>query len=170
MKNNMEELIPIVGRLAEAYTGLESTSLTYEIQPDFISCGNRCLQDTIEKGLPEFFQWYDVKFKPQDTVIFLEYPVLKDFSGEKGVDRIYEFLKCIRLEQIFLKGLPPETIRKILEKHDSSYKDMIENLCEIILTGILIPVLAKKSLGERLDPSNVRELEMAREGTLSQML
>lgn len=189
MHYEMEELIPIVGRLAEKYTANESTSVTYEkaeqlmgavlyciheadqqgwqegdasgniegasdrhpmtvaekklsakqayeagaacveqktrkalklyheILPEFQSYDNACLYDTFVRGLPEFFQWYDVKFQPQNTILTLDYPVLKDISGLSGIDKVYAFIKCIRLEQQFLKKFPRSYVAEILERH-----------------------------------------------------
>ena len=154
MEYEMEELITIVGRLAEKYNAHESTSMTYEkaeqlmeailyciheteqfgdsfmvsagtmpiqrmyevgalyvekkvkkaldlyneMLPTFVYYGNRCLYDTFIKGMPEFFKWYDMRFEPQNTILTLDYPVMKDISGYTGIDKIYEFIVCIRLE------------------------------------------------------------------------
>lgn len=189
MHYEMEELIPIVGRLAEKYTANESTSVTYEkaeqlmgavlyciheadqqgpqegdasgniegasdrhpmtvaekklsakqayeagaacveqktrkalklyheILPEFQSYDNACLYDTFIRGLPEFFKWYDVKFQPQNTILTLDYPVLKDISGLSGIDKVYAFIKCIRLEQQFLKKFPKSYVEEILEQY-----------------------------------------------------
>lgn len=185
----MQELVPIVAKLAEQYTGFESTSITYEkaeqlmeavlycihemetagknalsagekipaqqayelgrklveqktkaalhlyheILEDFDWYENRCLYDTIAKGMPEFFKWYDTKFAPQDTILTLDYPIRKDLSGCSGVDRIYEYLICIRAEQNFLKKFPREYVIDTLRGYTPSYRDMIENLCEIVV-------------------------------------
>lgn len=145
----MEELVPVTARLVQAYTGMESTSVSYEtaqqlmeavvycirelelsgqvpaagpcpaqkayelgkalveqkvkdaldmyhgILPGFSSYGSCFLEDTVVKGLPEFFRNYDVKFRPQDTILTLDYPVLRDrtsagagaCSGRKAMDR-----------------------------------------------------------------------------------
>lgn len=187
MHYEMEELVPIVGRLAEKYTANESTSVTYEkaeqlmeavlyciheaelwetqenafaegedsfrgrpavsgkklsaeqayktgagcvekktrqalklyheILPEFCCYENDCLYDTFVKGLPEFFKWYDAVFCPQDTVLTLDYPVLKDLSRLSGIDRVYEFINCIRLEQTFLKKFSPDYVMEILEQY-----------------------------------------------------
>lgn len=117
-----------------------------EIMADFDDYGNRCLQDTVARGLPEFFQWYDIKFQPQNTLLTLDYPVLRDLSGYTGIDRIWEFLTCIRLEQMFLSPFPPGYVESVLSRYDGGYRDMIENVCEIVLTGVLGHVLAGKPL------------------------
>ena len=66
--------------------------LYHELLQEFDDYGNRCLGDTFFRGLPEFFRWYDMKFEPQNTILVLDYPVLRDLSSVTGVDRIYEFL------------------------------------------------------------------------------
>lgn len=186
MHYEMEELVPIVGRLAQKYTAGESTSVTYEkaeqlmeavlycireaqqepeenafardgdgsgsglsvsqkklsaeqaykrgaacveekvrqalklyhqILPEFCSYENDCLYDTFVKGIPEFFKWYDAAFCPQDTILTLDYPVLKDLSRLSGIDRVYEFINCIRLEQKFLKKFSPDYVMEVLEQY-----------------------------------------------------
>lgn len=210
MHYKMEELVPIIARLAEEYTAFESTSIPYEkaeqlmeavlycihesegsghlpvseeklsarqayeagrtcvekkakqalalyheILPGFVSFGNRCLNETFTKGIPEFFRWYDIKFNPSDTILTLDYPVLKDLSGLTGIDKIYEFLKCIRLEQKFLQSFPKEYIMEILEKYIQKIhvdpdvsQDLVENICEIVLAAVLPYILLKKPLSE----------------------
>lgn len=142
----MEDLIPIVGKLAEKYTSYESTSITYEkaeqlmeavlycihenalgqpgqesamavlpdntgaslqqayeagaararekvkqalalyneILPGLACYGNRFLQDIFMKELPVFFGRYDVDFAPQNEILTLDYPVLKDIFPDTG--------------------------------------------------------------------------------------
>lgn len=204
MDYEMEELIPIVGRLAQKYTGLESTSITYEkaeqlmeavlycihegeseygpallaeslpageayrigvecvekktkkaldlyheILTGFMYYENRCLYDTFIKGIPGFFRWYDIKFAPQDTILTLDYPVLKDLSGYTGVDRIYEYLICISLEQRFLNRFPEGYVKDILSKYNTSYKHMMDNICEIVLAVVVKGLLNDGSLSEQ---------------------
>lgn len=202
MKYEMEDLVPIVAKLAEGYTSKESTSITYEraqqlmeavlysireaekagqfslIQKDelstermyaigvkcvedktkealdlyngimthFSSYGNQCLYDTVVKGLPEFFKWYDCRYDPQNTILTLDYPILMDISEQTGIDKIYDFLFCIQLEQIFLNKFPPEYVMEILSKYDKQYKLMIENLCEIVLMNVISHMLAGKEI------------------------
>lgn len=201
MNYETEELIPIVRKLAADYTGLESTSVTYEraeqlmgavlyciheaerfgggtavrwenvsarqvyeagvrcteervreamalyheLLPEFSSWGNRCLEDTFLKGIPDFFKWYDVKFDPQNTILTLDYPVLKDLSGSSGIDRICGFLECIRLEQQFLKQFPERAVRDALEEYDCRHEALVENVCEMFLSTVLGRLLKGKA-------------------------
>lgn len=211
MNYQMEELVPLVGKLAEKYTAGESSSVTYEtaeqlmgavlyciqeleqsdlhavepaeplsaekayaigmewvekkaretihryreISTDFVSYGNVCLSDTFLKGIPEFFRRYDMRFAPQNTNITLDYPVLADLSGCTGIDKIYAFLQCIDLEQQFLGKFPEDFVREILRRYHPDYEELIENLCEVVLTFVTGRMLARRSITEEsLEPED----------------
>ena len=202
MKYEMEELVPIVAKLAEGYTSKESTSITYdkaqqlmgavlysihegekaehfslvqkdemplermytigakcveektketlnlynEIMTHFSSYENKCLNDTVVKGLPEFFKWYDCKYEPQNTILTLDYPILVDLSEYTGIDRIYDYILCIQLEQKFLNKFSSEYVMEILSKYDKQYRLIIDNICEIVLMNVISHILAGKNI------------------------
>ena len=223
----MEELIPIVGKLAEKYTGIESTSISYEkaeqlmeavlycigkaedkgpyalaadgevsaqelyrlgkanleekvkaalrlyhdILPEFCSYGNPYLKETFLNGLPEFFRWYDVEFAPQNTLLTLDYPVLKDLSLYTGIDKIYEFLVCMKAEQAFLKVFPEDYVKGVLRQYYGEEIDMVDNICEILLLTVSGHILVKKGLMEKLSEADyqnlrhrLREMDLAKAG------
>ena len=202
MDYEMEELVPIVGKLAEKYTSHESTSITYEkaeqlmgavlycihelwessgnapslnkklsaqrayemgaayvrektgkaldlynrILPEFCHYENKCLYDTFVKGIPEFFKWYDIQFEPQNTILTLDYPLLKDISEYTGIDKIFEFIKSIGLEQKFLKLFPAGYVINILSKDNRNWQESMDNICEIVLTHVIGHIMLGKSL------------------------
>ncbi len=202
MKYEIEELVPIVAKLAEGYTSKESTSITYdkaqqlmgavlysihegekaehfslvqkdemplermyaigakcveektketlnlynEIMTHFSSYENKCLNDTVVKGLPEFFKWYDCKYEPQNTILTLDYPILVDLSEYTGIDRIYDYILCIQLEQKFLNKFSSEYVMEILSKYDKQYRLIIDNICEIVLMNVISHILAGKNI------------------------
>ena len=202
MDYEMEELVPIVGKLAEKYTSHESTSITYEkaeqlmgavlycihelwessgnapslnkklsaqrayemgaayvrektgkaldlynrILPEFCHYENKCLYDTFVKGIPEFFKWYDVQFEPQNTILTLDYPLLKDISEYTGIDKIFEFIKAIGLEQIFLKLFHAGYVINILSKDNRNWQESMDNICEIVFTHVIGHIMLGKSL------------------------
>ena len=121
-------------------------SLYHEILPEFVSYGNKCLEDIFFKGIPEFFKWYDVEFEPQNTVIMLDYPVLKDLSGMTGIDKIYEFIKCIYLEQQFLNSFPKDYVTKVLLKYNPYPQNITDNICEIVLSAVVEHILTEQPL------------------------
>ena len=202
MDYEMEELVPIVGKLAEKYTSHESTSITYEkaeqlmgavlycihelwessgnapslnkklsaqrayemgaayvrektgkaldlynrILPEFCHYENKCLYDTFVKGIPEFFKWYDIQFEPQNTILTLDYPLLKDISEYTGIDKIFEFIKSIGLEQKFLKLFPAGYVINILSKDNRNWQESMDNIFEIVFTHVIGHIMLGKSL------------------------
>lgn len=211
MNYEMDELVPIVAKLAEGYTSKESTSITYdraqqlmeaviysinegeqsdfslvqndklspekmyaigakcveektkdalkiynEIMTSFLSYGNICLYDTVVRGLPEFFKWYDCRYEPQNTILTLDYPVLTDISEYTGIDKIYKYILCIQLEQKFLNRFSDEYVIEILSGYDKNYKLIIDNICEIVLMNVLGHIVEGVKISE-LNLSDLRE-------------
>ncbi|MDE5866091.1 MAG: hypothetical protein K2H31_05775, partial [Lachnospiraceae bacterium] len=105
-----------------------------EISLQFEDFGVKCLYDTIQKGIPHFLKCYDIKFCPQNTILTLDYPLLIDCSSLKGADAVYEYIRAIQIEQIFLSAFDRNYVISVLEKYDSEYRYMIENICSIVLT------------------------------------
>lgn len=124
----------------------EALNMYNEMMIHFLSYENQCLYDTVVRGLPEFFKWYDYKYEPQNTILTLDYPILFDISEHAGIDRIYDYILCIQLEQKFLNRFSPEYVTEILKKYDKRYKSMIENICEIVLMSIIRHMIAGKEI------------------------
>lgn len=106
----------------------------------------RCLYDTVQKGIPQFLKRYDIKFCPQNTILTLDYPLLTDCSSLTGADAVYKYIRAIRTEQIFLGAFDRDYVIRILEKCNSGYRDMIENICSIVLTNMIGHFAIRKSL------------------------
>lgn len=134
-------------------------ALYNEMLPDFLSYENRCLYDTVVKGLPEFFKWYDVRFEPQNTIITLDYPVLRDLSGYSGIDRIFEFIRYIRLEQEFLGAFPTTCVTGWLKKYNREYRETADNICEIVLGFLFGHFLVGKALEDELDEADYLRIQ-----------
>ena len=107
------------------------------LMPEFDSYGNEYLADVMERGMPELFKWYDLKFAPQNTLLTLDYPLLVDLSDLTGIDRIYEFLLYIRLEQEFLRLFPAGELLALLGEYDEDYRELPQNLCQMTLFSLL---------------------------------
>lgn len=137
----------------------------------FSSYGNRCLQDTVGKGMPEFFKWYDYRLNPQDTLLTLDYPILMDLSADTGIDRIYGYLLCISLEQKFLRKFHRDFVREALAEYDSRYQWMIDNLCEVVLFKVIRYIVLDKNLTEPdFSPEELSRLQkIIREKSLEEL-
>lgn len=115
-----------------------------EISFKFEDFGVKCLHDTVQKGIPHFLKCYDIKFCPQNTILTLDYPLLMDCSSLKGADAVYVYIRAIQTEQIFLGAFDRNYVISVLEKYDSEYTAMIENICSIILTNIIGHIAIRK--------------------------
>lgn len=183
----MEELIPIVEKLANEFTGNESSSVTYERARQFMEAviycmshfesgkhslmsnaklpaqemyqlglnaviekvretqnkynqlmeffdhyGNRNYRDTIEKALPGFFLYYDVKFAPTENIITMDYPVFGIDMTLEGIDMIRQYIDVIWEEQLFLKQFPRNYIISKLRSFHPHYEREYFNIREIM--------------------------------------
>jgi len=114
----------------------------------FESYGVKCLYDTVQKGIPQFLKWYDVKYNPQDTILTLDYPLLIDLSSSSGADAVYKYILAIQTEQYFLAVFDKEYVRTVLRSYNSQYECMIENICAVVLSNTIGHVAIKKPLNE----------------------
>lgn len=119
-----------------------------EISFQFEDFGVKCLYDTVQKGIPQFLKWYDTKFCPQNTILTLDYPLLIDCSSLTGADAVYKYIRAIQTEQIFLGKFDRNYVMLVLEKYNSEYSDMIENICSIVLTNIIGHIAIKKPFND----------------------
>ncbi|MBB2182486.1 hypothetical protein H0486_06325 [Lachnospiraceae bacterium MD1] len=105
---------------------------------DFKDYGNHAYYDTVVKGIPEFFKWYDPVLNPMKHIILIDYNVLEPLHDLEGIDLIYRYLLCIQMEQKFLRYFPDEYIRKVLVLYHSDYEELIFNLCGVLLKKFLV--------------------------------
>jgi hypothetical protein len=114
---------------------------------DFNAYNNRAYYDTVIKGMPEFFKWYDPRLNPMDHLLLVDYTVLENINGLNGIDFIYRYLICIEKEQRFLRKFPEEYIRDALLHFHTDYEELFFNVCALIIKRILVNML----LGVRIE-------------------
>ena len=119
-----------------------------EISFQFEDFGVKCLYDTVQKGIPQFLKWYDIKFCPQNTILTLDYPLLIDCSSLTGADAVHKYIRAIQTEQIFLGRFDRNYVMLVLEKYNPEYRNMIENICGIVLTDIIGHIAIKKPFND----------------------
>lgn len=105
---------------------------------DFQWFGNLAYRETVVDGMTEFFKWYDPRFNPQEHLLTLDYPLLVRLDGLQGIDLIDEYLKCIQLEQRFLKQLPDGYVTAVLRDYHRGCDILIINVADILLRKILL--------------------------------
>jgi hypothetical protein len=125
---------------------------------EFQYYGNRCCYDTFQKGMPEFFLYYDARFHPMNHILTLDYPVLVSLEPRCGADLMELYVRSAYLEQRFLKKLPDEYIMHVLSAYSSDYGELIINLASIVIRNVLGCRIAGKSI----DLNGYSEDEMTR--------
>lgn len=133
-----------------------------EIIREFKDYGNRAYYDTVVEGMPEFFRWYEPRLRPADHILLLDYPVLEQLHHLEGVDLIYPYLKCIRLEQKFLSRFPEDYVREVLIHYHSDYEELLINLCAIIVKKVLANML----IGDKLEKIIYEEADYQKLGSI----
>ena len=98
----------------------KALKLYNRMMPDFCCYGNQCLYDTF----------------------------VKDISGYTGIDKIYEFIQSVCLEQKFLSEFPVDYITNILSAHNCCWKESADNICETVRTHIITHIFTGESLEE----------------------
>ncbi len=130
----------------------------------FYAYGNENYRDTVEKGIPGFFKWYNPQFAPQDSIITMDYPTICRIEGSTGIDAIAQYLKYIALEQEFLGKFSEEYVIDTLTAYHADYRWQFDNICSIVLRDILIKMVKPKNISmmdfeKMCVPENREELE-----------
>ena len=71
---------------------------------------------------------------------------LQDISEYTGIDKIFEFIKAIGLEQKFLKLFPAGYVINILSKDNRNWQESMDNICEIVFIHVIGHIILGKSL------------------------
>jgi hypothetical protein len=126
----------------------EAKVLYQDILKTFCFYENRCYYDTIIKGMPAFFQKYDVEFDAVNHILTLDYPLLYDVKEESGIDLIYEYLYKTQLEQKFLNKFSNDILLEILDGYHEKHSELIINICGLVLRNAIGCMLTNKSIYE----------------------
>lgn len=113
---------------------------------DFNSYRNQAYYDTIVKGMPAFFLYYDAKFAPQNHILMLDYPTLRFIGEVQGIHAIERYLRYTGYEQRFLQSFPEEYVLKALELYHADYEELLINVCSIVLRNVLINIWIERPI------------------------
>lgn len=98
----------------------------------FDDYGNRNYRDTVEKALPGFFMYYDVKYAPMETMITMDYPVFGLDMNMEGIDMIAQYIDAIWKEQQYLNKFPKDYVLDELRLFHPKYENEFFNIKEIL--------------------------------------
>ncbi len=129
-----------------------------ELMLDFHSFKNENYEDTVQKGIPAFFLYYDPKFNPIDTVITMDYPVIGNLRNRQGILAIEEYIKKIQLEQEFFRRLPEAYCYESLRNYQKDYQKQFDNLCSIVLRDMITKVCGRENLYRGKTKEELKEM------------
>lgn len=163
---------------------ISNARLLYDKLKDmFYNYENQCYFDTIISGMEGFFKVYDVEFDATNDILTLDYPLLKEVFGLKGIDLIYEYLLRTELEQQFLSRFAQKNVIEILSGYHSNHSEHIMNICKLVLRNALGCMLIQKTIYDlkinsrnrfeiqnRCEKYNAQELEHLITGLLENLI
>lgn len=121
----------------------------------FSDYGMECLSDTVVKGMPAFFLYYDPWYEPQNHRLTLDYPILGGIGERTGVDAIFCYLKAIEIEQSFLEKVGEEYVREVLNCWSEhcfgkgfGYRGQFCNVAQLVLRNLFGSFLVEKPVSE----------------------
>lgn len=121
---------------------LQARDLYRQIIRRFDAYGCILYEDTILRGIPEYFNRYDPCFGPMDTILTLDYPLLEDGINKEslaysGITKIHYYLQRIYWEQELLEVFSREQIIWLLKTEFGSYeKNYYDNITYGVLWGL----------------------------------
>ena len=112
---------------------VKDTLLRYNsFRETYYHYGNIAYRETVEKGLPAFFLYYDPMFAPTETIITMDYPVLELDVSLEGIDRIAQYVDLLFEEHRYLQRYPKNFVIDELRTFHPQYEKEIFNLREIV--------------------------------------
>lgn len=127
--------------------------------PDFEDFGCECLRRTVTREIPRFLSGYDFQYAPQETLVTFDYPVLEHTEGLSGIDAVLEYVKCIELEQRFLKAFARGYVIETLQTYHHDYRLLFENISGMLLQTIVMhSILDKPVSAGGLCPEEVERI------------
>lgn len=107
---------------------------------------NYAYLDTIEGGIQEFFDGYDIRFFGTDTPGSIDYPLCIDKMDLEGVEYIYSYLFKLDLENEFCRNFKESEILLLLSNYEEEYPHLLINIFEIVLSNAIAIVLIEREL------------------------
>ena len=109
-------------------------------------------QTTINEGIQDFLDNYDIDFAAHDIPGSIDYPLLFDDMKVQGVFYIWRYLKHLELENSFCRLFAIKDIQRLLFNYGQVYqidcKEALINIFEIVLTNAQFSVLLGKGAAE----------------------
>jgi DNA-binding ferritin-like protein (Dps family) len=137
---------------------LQTKQIYDEIILEFNGYRNRAYIDTVVKGMPSFFLYYDARYQPQNHILTLDYPTILPVEPLCGIDAIHQYINDIKVEQYFLNKLPQIYVLEVLERYHEDYEELLINICTIIVRNIIGHMIAGSSMEQEFKESDYQKI------------
>ncbi len=130
--------------------------LSCRLPPETVAC-----RDTLEKGIPEFFSRYDVRFGAHQIPGSIDYPLCLPPPPDKGLRWMEHYLQRLWWENRLCGLFPASALSSLWQEHGGRYgypwEDCMDNALELALPHALAGLLLRKDIG-RLLPDTGEEI------------
>jgi hypothetical protein len=122
----------------------ECRQLLKHIQETKLITTNYAYNDTIDYGLPLFFDEYDIRFASHEAAGSIDYPLANDEMKLVGIEYMEDYLNKINMENEFCSNFDIIEIEALLKGfHKNSYH-MLINIFQFVLINYLGIILSGK--------------------------
>ncbi len=137
---------------------LQTKQIYDEIILEFNGYRNRAYIDTVVKGMPSFFLYYDARYQPQNHILTLDYPTILPVEPLCGIDAIHQYLNYIKVEQYFLNKFPQTYVLEVMERYHEDYEELLINISSVIVRNIIGHMIAGNSTQQEFKESDYQRI------------
>lgn len=123
-----------------------SKKLLEDIKENKLKVNNYSYDDTIDHGIPLFFEEYEYFFAPHEGAGSIDYQLYMDNMNYKGIEYIRNYLKILSLENEFCSKFNISEINELLKGYDKRSEELLINVFELVLINSLGLVICGRSL------------------------
>jgi len=124
----------------------EAKKIFKEVRSTRIRTSLIAYNSTINEAIPGFFKSYDAAFNAHDTTASIDYPLASDDINARGVVYIQQYLKKMKMENMFCQRFAEKEIDQLLENYGQVYRifypEFLINIFEIVLINAIFSVMA----------------------------
>ena len=146
LKNRKIFDIYIEGRNRIDYIMNSIKELHGDVMKNIPEIKNYIYNATIVDGIKGFIKIYNPDFEAHEIKITADYPVFNSMKKLKGIEFIYEYLKCIYFENVFCSNFSSEDINDLLFRYDEGYEELVINIYELVLSAALASMISKNNI------------------------
>ncbi len=129
---------------------VDSEKLYNEIKNHRLNIPLEVYNLTIDQALPDFFTKYDLKYRADNTMTMIDYPLVFDDMKVQGVSYIKNYLDTFLLETTFCNFFDINDIKNLLVKYgylyDIEYKESLINVFELVLNNSIFSSLLNNNV------------------------